>query len=55
MLGSREGRYRPIAPEEIASTGLDYLALGHVHAPSAMNRAGSTVWAYPWLSPGPGL
>lgn len=25
-VGSREGRYRPIAPEEIASTGLDYLA-----------------------------
>ena len=40
-VGSREGRYRPIAPEEIASTGLDYLALGHVHAPSAMNRAGA--------------
>lgn len=54
-VGSREGRYRPIAPEEIASTGLDYLALGHVHAPSAMNRAGSTVWAYPGCPQGRGF
>ena len=46
-MGSRESRYRPLTPEEIAATGLDYLALGHVHAPSAMNRAGNTVWAYP--------
>ena len=43
------------APEEIASTGLDYLALGHVHAPSAMNRAGSTVWAYPGCPQGRGF
>ena len=48
-MGSRESRYRPLTPEEIAATGLDYLALGHVHAPSAMNRAGNTVWAYPGL------
>ena len=54
-VGSREGRYRPIAPEEIAATGLDYLALGHVHAPSAMNRAGSTVWAYPGCPQGRGF
>ena len=54
-VGSREGRYRPIAPEGIASTGLDYLALGHVHAPSAMNRAGSTVWAYPGCPEGRGF
>ena len=54
-VGSREGRYRPLTPEEIASTGLDYLALGHVHAPSAMNRAGSTVWAYPGCPQGRGF
>lgn len=25
-MGSRESRYRPLTPEEIAATGLDYLA-----------------------------
>ena len=45
----------PLTPEEIAATGLDYLALGHVHAPSAMNRAGSTVWAYPGCPQGRGF
>ena len=54
-MGSRESRYRPLTPEEIAATGLDYLALGHVHAPSAMNRAGSTVWAYPGCPQGRGF
>lgn len=53
-VGSREGRYRPIAPEEIASTGLDYLAgpcprpLGH--EPGREHRVGLSR-----LSPGPGL
>lgn len=54
-MGSRESRYRPLTPEEIAATGLDYLALGHVHAPSAMNRAGNTVWAYPGCPQGRGF
>ena len=32
--------------EEIAATGLDYLALGHWHS-HRTGRAGATVWAYP--------
>ena len=54
-VGSREGRYRPIAPEEIASTGLDYLALGHVHQYSGLRRAGETFWAYPGCPEGRGF
>ena len=54
-LTGSESRYRPLTPEEIAATGLDYLALGHVHAPSAMNRAGNTVWAYPGCPQGRGF
>jgi DNA repair exonuclease SbcCD nuclease subunit len=34
-----------VNPEEIALTGLDYLALGHWHS-SQQGIAGSTVWAY---------
>ena len=50
-----QGDYGPISEEDIAASGLDYLALGHVHAPSAMNRAGSTVWAYPGCPQGRGF
>lgn len=50
-----QGDYGPISEEDIAASGLDYLALGHVHAPSAMNRAGNTVWAYPGCPQGRGF
>ena len=47
--------YNAISPGQIEASGLDYLALGHVHAPSAMNRAGNTVWAYPGCPQGRGF
>jgi exonuclease SbcD len=34
-----------ITPDEIAASGLDYLALGHWHS-SQQGRAGETCWAY---------
>lgn len=39
-------RYAPITDEEIAASGLDYLALGHVHECSGVKRAGETFYAY---------
>ena len=45
-MGSRESRYRPLTPEEIAATGLDYLALGHVHGCTGVLRMGSVPYAY---------
>lgn len=53
--GSRESHYRPIAPEELANIGVDYLALGHVHACSGMNRSGDCTWAYPGCPEGRGF
>ena len=44
-----------LAPEEIASTGLDYLALGHVHRSGGVQRAGATAYAYPGCLPGRGF
>lgn len=41
-----EGRYRPIRTADIAASGLDYLALGHVHACSGLQRAGQTPYGY---------
>jgi len=40
-------RYNPITPEMIEKSGLDYLALGHVHAFSGLMRHGGTFWCYP--------
>lgn len=39
--------YHPITLAEIGASGLDYLALGHIHKPSAMEREGNTTYAYP--------
>ncbi len=41
-----DSAYNPVTPEEIAATGLTYLALGHIHK-CAAGRAGMTTYAYP--------
>ena len=38
--------YNPVTVDEIAATGLTYLALGHIHKRSVA-RAGGTTYAYP--------
>lgn len=47
--------YRAIAREEIAQTGLGYLALGHIHARSPVQRAGRTLYAYSGCLQGAGF
>ena len=47
--------YGPITPGEIAASGLDYLALGHVHQGSGLQREGNTFWAYPGCPEGRGF
>ena len=49
------GRYGSISREEIAASGLTYLALGHIHACSGLMRAGDTCWAYPGCTEGRGF
>lgn len=46
VTGGRS-RYNPIDPAHIEKSGLDYLALGHVHAHSGVMRAGGTLYCYP--------
>ena len=50
-----QGRYGPIDPADIAASGLTYLALGHVHACSGLQKAGDTFWAYPGCPEGRGF
>lgn len=47
--------YGSIAPSDIASSGLDYLALGHVHQGSGLQKEGNTFWAYPGCPEGRGF
>ncbi len=54
-VGGAEGDYGPITPGDIAASGLDYLALGHVHQTSGLQREGKTFWAYPGCPEGRGF
>ena len=54
MLLHSGGSYNPISPEQIAATGLDYLALGHVHARQEQ-LCGKTLAAYPGCLMGRGF
>ncbi len=49
------GRYGSILRNEIAQSGLTYLALGHIHACSGLQREGGTYWAYPGCTEGRGF
>lgn len=47
--------YAPITAAHIAASGLHYLALGHIHQASGLQRTGHTAWAYPGCPEGRGF
>lgn len=47
--------YDPISKEQIAASGLQYLALGHVHLRMPPRQAGSTCYAWPGCPMGRGF
>ena len=47
--------YNPITPEQLAASGLAYLALGHIHQASGLLRCGSTCYAWPGCAMGRGF
>lgn len=49
------GNYGPICREDIANSGVTYLALGHVHQYSGVQREGGTTWTYPGIPMGRGF
>ena len=49
------GDYAPVSRADIAASGLAYLALGHVHQYSGIQREGTTFWAYPGCPEGRGF
>lgn len=52
---SKDSRYRSISVRQIADSGLDYLALGHIHSYSGVLQAGKTAYAYPGCPEGRGF
>lgn len=53
--GNPGSLYNPMSEAEIAASGLDYLALGHVHSFGGLRRAGGTFYAYPGCPEGRGF
>lgn len=47
--------YIPVTAQDIAESGLTYLALGHIHAFSGVQKAGRTYYAYPGCPEGRGF
>lgn len=47
--------YNAITKEQIADSGLDYLALGHIHLQSALQKIGKTVYGWPGCIMGRGF
>lgn len=54
-LSSAHSRYGPVTTAQIAASGLDYLALGHSHTASGLQRAGRTWYAWPGVPEGRGF
>lgn len=50
-----ESMYRPIRMQELAALGADYIALGHIHKYSGVQRAGGSFYAYPGVWKGRGF
>ena len=46
LCGSLSGGYNPIIREFVEQSGMDYIALGHVHAGGSVSRLGKTSFAY---------
>ena len=50
-----DGPYHSISSENLANCGLHYLALGHIHKASQLQRAGSTFYGWPGCPMGRGF
>ena len=54
-VGARDSKYDPITEEELAASGVDYAALGHIHKASGLKKAGDTWYAWPGCPEGRGF
>ena len=54
-VGRPRSPYCPMGEEELAASGMDYAALGHVHTFSGLRRAGNCYYAWPGCPEGRGF
>ena len=54
-VGNPASAYNPVSATELAGSGLDYAAFGHVHRFGGVQRAGGTVYAWPGCMEGRGF
>ena len=54
-VGVPDSPYNPISTEQIRESGLDYLALGHIHKASGLQKEGSTFYSYSGCAEGRGF
>ena len=50
-----ESRYAPFTEAQLAASGMDYAAFGHIHTASGLKKAGSTYYAWPGCPEGRGF
>jgi DNA repair exonuclease SbcCD nuclease subunit len=54
-VGNPASVYGAISEQELARSGMDYVALGHVHSYSGLRQAGETFYAWPGCPEGRGF
>ncbi len=54
-VGNPASPYNPMTEAELAASGVDYAALGHVHRFGGVLRAGNTTYAWPGCAEGRGF
>ena len=54
-VGVRDSSYNPISLKQLEESGMDYVALGHVHSGSGLKKVGSTWYSWPGCPEGRGF
>ena len=54
-VGAPGSPYDPITVDELAASGMDYAALGHIHKASGLMQAGETYYSWPGCPEGRGF
>jgi len=54
-VGNKNSAYNPITIDELSRSGMDYVALGHIHSFPGLLRAGETFYTWPGCSLGRGF
>ena len=52
---SGKSRYNPVTEEQLAASGLDYAAFGHIHQASGLRKAGKCSYSWPGCPEGRGF